>query len=317
MGQPVELATTVSTSGLDSIVEHNEGDLTAVVEAGVPLARLREKLAAADQMIALDPPGDGATIGGIVATGDSGPLRHRYGGPRDLVLGVTVALPDGTLARAGGKVIKNVAGYDLSKLQTGAFGTLGLITQVALRLHPLPRSTVTLVGESEDPVELARIALAASHAQFEPIALDVLWRGDQGMVLERFGGAASEAQAEAARQVLAEAGAQTSLVHEDDEVWAAQAAAQRSDARTVVRVSHTQDQLAVLLGMAASPGATTVGRIALGISWVTLAGNEPDGVAMAVATCAASSRPPPASCSTRPPRCASGSTRGASARAPS
>ena len=104
------------------------------------LGRLREKFAEAGQMLALDPPGDDATIGGIVATGDSGPLRHRYGGPRDLVLGVTIALPDGTVARAGGKVIKNVAGYDLSKLMTGAFGTLGVIAQVALRLHPLPRN---------------------------------------------------------------------------------------------------------------------------------------------------------------------------------
>src|SRR5215211_5386947 len=106
-------------------------------------------------MLALDPPGDEATIGGIVATGDSGPLRHRYGGPRDLVLGVTVALSDGTVARAGGKVIKNVAGYDLAKPMTGAYGTLGVVTQVSVRLHPLPRQWLTVVVRRDEPRALA------------------------------------------------------------------------------------------------------------------------------------------------------------------
>jgi glycolate oxidase FAD binding subunit len=282
-GNPANGAAALSTRGLDSIVEHNVGDLTAVVEAGVPLGRLRDKFAEADQMIALDPPGDDATIGGIVATGDSGPLRHRYGGPRDLVLGVTVALPDGTVARAGGKVIKNVAGYDLSKLMTGAFGTLGVIAQVSLRLHPLPRDTVTAYGEADDPDTLARVATAATHAQFEPIAVDHQWRGTQGMVFVRFGGAASEAQAKDACRVLDEAGAETNLVHDDDDLWRDQAARQRSDSATVVRVSHTQSQLGALLGMLSVEGATAVGRVALGVSWVTLAATDPDDVAGAVA----------------------------------
>jgi glycolate oxidase FAD binding subunit len=275
-------ATPLSTLGLDRIVEHNAGDLTAVVEAGVPLARLQDELAGAGQMLALDPPGDGATVGGIVATGDSGPLRHRYGGPRDLVLGVTVALADGTVARAGGKVIKNVAGYDLAKLMTGAHGTLGLIARVALRLHPRPRRTVTLVGESDDPAELAAAALAAAHARLEPLALDVDWRGDQGMVLARFGGVAAEPQADEARRLLGAAGVATSAVHDDEPLWAAQAARQRSAERTVVRVSGVQTQLAALLGMASIEGATVVGRVALGLSWVTLAAGDPDDVATAV-----------------------------------
>lgn len=281
-GNAASGATPLSTRDLDRVVEHNAGDLTAVVEAGVPLRRLQEELAEFGQMLALDPPGDEATIGGIVATGDSGPLRHRYGGPRDLVLGVTVALPDGTVARAGGKVIKNVAGYDLSKLMTGAYGTLGLVAQVALRLHPLPRETVTAYGETDDPATLARVALAASHAQYEPIALDYDWRGTQGMVFARFGGAAAEAQAKDACQVLSEAGAEVNLVHDDAPLWRAQAERQRSESRTVVRVSHTQSQLAPLLGMASVGGSTAVGRVALGVSWVTLAAGDPDDAATAV-----------------------------------
>ena len=272
----------LSTAGLDRIVEHNEGDLTAVVEAGVTLERLRQEFAAAGQMLALDPPGDGATIGGVVATGDSGPLRHRYGAPRDLVLGVTVALSDGTVARAGGKVIKNVAGYDLSKLMTGAFGTLGLVTQVAVRLHPLPRATATAYGEADDPGALARIAYAATHAPLEPIAVDHRWRGDQGCVYMRFGGAAASAQAQAGRDVLARAGGDAGCIEDDDELWRTQAARQRSTEGTVIRVSHTQTQLADLLGMCSIEGATAVGRVAFGVSWVELDGLSADAVVRCV-----------------------------------
>src|SRR5438552_4916680 len=173
-GRPVE-APELSVSELDEIVEHNEGDLTAILQAGVPLATAQKRFASAGQMLSIDPPGAGATIGGILATADSGPLRHRYGAIRDLVLGVQVALPDGTLARAGSKVIKNVAGYDLAKLMTGAFGTLGVITEVSLRLHPLPRATASAVQRFDDPHALARAARELTHRPIEADALDVAW----------------------------------------------------------------------------------------------------------------------------------------------
>ncbi|MDQ2759313.1 MAG: FAD-binding oxidoreductase, partial [Actinomycetota bacterium] len=154
-GRPVDSgAIEVHTSALDAILAHNAGDLTASLQAGVPLAAAQRAFAGAGQRLALDPPlcgHPGATIGGIVATGDSGPLRHRYGAPRDLVLGATVALSDGTIARSGGTVIKNVAGYDLAKLFAGSFGTLGLILSVNVRLHPLPDAGATALGASDDP----------------------------------------------------------------------------------------------------------------------------------------------------------------------
>src|ERR671936_797207 len=106
-------------------------------------------------MLALDPPDGGATIGGVVASADSGPLRARYGGVRDLVLGMRVALADGTLARSGGKVIKNVAGYDLAKLFGGSFGTLGAIVEISVRLHPVAPDTATALGRARSPEELA------------------------------------------------------------------------------------------------------------------------------------------------------------------
>jgi glycolate oxidase FAD binding subunit len=268
----------LSLAGLDRIVEHNEGDLTAVLEAGVPLGRAQERFAEAGQMMALDPhlgTGGAATIGGIMATGDSGPLRHRYGGPRDLIIGVQVAMSDGVVARAGGKVIKNVAGYDLAKLFTGSFGTLGIVLEVSVRLHPLAARTATAVGEAAGPDLVARAAADMAHARMEMECLDVRWEGGHGRVLARFGGTTGDAQAEAARDRLAAAGMDAEVVVEDDELWEGQRAGQRSEAGTVVRVSGVQSRLAHLLHVADELGASVVGRAALGISWVALEEGDP------------------------------------------
>jgi glycolate oxidase FAD binding subunit len=162
----------LSTAGLDRVIEHNAGDLTAVLEAGVPLARAQELFRSEGQMLALDPPdAGGATVGGIVAANDSGPLRARYGGARDLVVGMRVALADGTVAKSGGKVIKNVAGYDLAKLFTGSFGTLGAILEVSVRLHPIPPVTATAVGHTHSPHLLAGGAAALTHSRLEQLDL--------------------------------------------------------------------------------------------------------------------------------------------------
>jgi glycolate oxidase FAD binding subunit len=261
------------TASLDRIVEHNEGDLTAIVEAGVPLARLQEEVGAARQMLALDPPlgpNEQATIAGVIASGDSGPLRHRYGAPRDLVLGITVALSDGTVAKAGSKVIKNVAGYDLAKLFSGSFGTLGLILQVAVRLHPIPSETVTAVGRSGDPDAVARGASDLAHASLEKECVDVRWERGEGMALARLGGATAHAQAQEAARVLADAGLQAEVVEDDAALWSAQRAGQRSSDRAVVRVSGLQTELARTLRAAQELGDSLVGRASLGIAWITL-----------------------------------------------
>jgi glycolate oxidase FAD binding subunit len=258
----------ISTAELDEILEHNEGDLTAVLQAGVPLARAQEQFASVNQMLALDPPDlGGATIGGVVATGDSGPLRHRYGAARDLVLGVRVALPDGTVARAGGKVIKNVAGYDLAKLFAGSFGTLGAIAEVAVRLHPI-RPTASAGGRGDDPAAVANAAIALAHSRLEAQALDIAWRDGQGGVLARFAGAEAQPQAEAARRRLEEEGLETTLIEDDTAAWEAQRAAQRGD--LVVRVSALQTRLEDVLREAERLDAGVVGRAALGICWVSL-----------------------------------------------
>ena len=176
----VRLGEDLCTDALDRVLEHEAGDLTCTVEAGVRLSTLRDALAPAGQRLSLDPPGD-PTVGACLAANLSGPLRHRYGAPRDLVLGVTLVLADGTIASAGGKVVKNVAGYDLGKLVCGSRGTLALIARVSLRLHPVAASSRTLVVETPRTADVVRALL---RSQLQPSALDVLHPGRVAVLFE-------------------------------------------------------------------------------------------------------------------------------------
>jgi glycolate oxidase FAD binding subunit len=170
----------LTAEGLNRTLEHDPGDLTCTVEAGVRLADLRTALAASGQRLSLDPPGD-PTIGALLARNVSGPLRHRFGAPRDLVLGATLVLADGTIANAGGKVVKNVAGYDLARLVCGSEGRLAFIARASFRLHPLPKATRTLVVETEDA---AAVVAAVLRSQLQPSALDILHPGRVAALFE-------------------------------------------------------------------------------------------------------------------------------------
>jgi glycolate oxidase FAD binding subunit len=171
----------VSTRRLDQVIEHAAGDLVVTVQAGVTLAALQERLAAEGQRLALDPPG-GATVGGLIATNAAGPLRFRYGAPRDLLIGITIVRADGMIAKAGGKVVKNVAGYDLGKLFAGSLGTLGLITEATFRLHPLPAVSEWVVAAAADAGAAAEIVLAAARSPVAPSAIELDWPSTAGVV---------------------------------------------------------------------------------------------------------------------------------------
>jgi len=145
------------------ILEHEPGDLTCIVEGGIRLSSLLEALALHGQRLSLDPPGD-PTLAECLLGDLSGPLSHRFGTMRDLVLGITVVLPDGLRASSGGKVVKNVAGYDLAKLFCGSRGRLGAVERLALRLHPLPAAARTVVLDAGWP--------ALHHSQLVPSAVD-------------------------------------------------------------------------------------------------------------------------------------------------
>ncbi|WP_225998148.1 FAD-binding oxidoreductase [Myceligenerans pegani] len=166
----------LDTGGLDRLVEHGAGDLVVVAEAGLPVAALLETVGGAGQELVVDLPparlGGGSTVGGALAVGASGPRRLQRGALRDLVLGATVVLADGTVAASGGKVVKNVAGYDLAKLMTGSYGTLGVIVRAAFRLHPV-RPTRRWVVASGPPADVAARARAVVVSQLAPGAVEI------------------------------------------------------------------------------------------------------------------------------------------------
>ena len=179
-GRRLRIGDDLAADGMTRILEHDPGDLTCTVETGIRLSTLRTALAVAGQRLSLDPPGD-PTIGALLAGNLSGPLRHRFGAPRDLVLGATLVLADGTIASAGGKVVKNVAGYDLARLACGSEGRLAFIGRASFRLHPLPRSSRTVVVETDDAARVVT-RLLASHLQ--PSSLDVLHPGRVAVLFE-------------------------------------------------------------------------------------------------------------------------------------
>ncbi len=180
----------LSTERLNQVIEHAAGDMTATVEAGCTIDSLQRTLKEHGQRLAADPlwP-EAATVGGLLATAESGSLRLRYGAVRDLVLGVEVALPDGNVIRPGGKVVKNVAGYDLTKLVIGSLGTLGLITRAVFRLHPIPVATATYSTVLPGASEATKFVLAILDSQLVYTGLQVrASRADAFVVDVRFEG---------------------------------------------------------------------------------------------------------------------------------
>ena len=212
----------VSTAGLNRRIEHRHGDLTATVDAGTSLGSLNATLATHGQWLPLDPPwSERATIGGIVATNDSGPHRYRHGAPRDLIIGITIARADAELAKAGGIVVKNVAGYDLSRLMTGAFGSLGVIVNATFKLAPVAPASRTVIAEADGIETLAALMAALQASALTPTVVEVGW--PPARVLVRFDSvdAAVSQQADEAAQLLASGARETQIVNGADAgaVW--------------------------------------------------------------------------------------------------
>lgn len=188
----------LSTRRLDRLIEHADGDMTATVEAGITLQALNEKLAERGQFLPLDVPfADRATIGGLISTNDSGPLRLRYGSIRDLLIGVKIVRADGVVAKGGGKVVKNVAGYDLPKLLTGALGTLGLIAEATFRLYPVSSDTKTIAIVAESPEAAGAVISDILGSTLVPTGLAVRWTpADGARVFIRLAGIAPSVAAQ-------------------------------------------------------------------------------------------------------------------------
>lgn len=180
LGRAAEVDLTLRTGKMARILDYAPADMVLAAEAGVTLAKLQEAARANGQMLALDPPlADRVTVGGLVATAAFGPLRARYGGIRDLIIGVTLVRGDGQIARGGGKVVKNVAGFDLPKVACGSMGTLALIAGATFRLHPLPEASAAASLAGLSPATVVELVAAMVKAQLEPVAV-VAVRGADG-----------------------------------------------------------------------------------------------------------------------------------------
>jgi glycolate oxidase FAD binding subunit len=233
---PASIDLIVSTAKLNTLLVHRHGDMTATAHAGLPLAELNRELSRHGQWLPINSAFDAATIGGVVATNDSGPSRHRFGTPRDLLIGVTLALTDGRLVKAGGHVVKNVAGYDLGKLVSGSFGTLGAIVDATFKLLPIPQVSATVEAAYDDGDALARDVMQVSTSQLEPMAFDVILEGGQYRLRLLFASspAAVNSQVESAQRLLSKP---SSVVTGDGEmaVWSAQTRSPWSGTGAVIR----------------------------------------------------------------------------------
>ncbi len=262
-GNPPQGADLVlSTARLDQVLEHAWADMTATVEAGCTVARFQKTLGEHGQRLALDAlwP-ERATIGGILATNDSGSLRVRFGALRDLIIGITLALPDGTLAKSGGKVVKNVAGYDLPKLATGSLGTLGVITQAIFRLYPLPREVRSVSFTASSPETLSKLVLAVQDSKLAFTGLQLCAQsGGPPELAVRFEGTTGGIEAQV-RQML-QLAADARQVDSPQDPWSAREALwSGSEPALICKCGVLPSQLSTLCGV--------VGRVAepLGLAW--------------------------------------------------
>ena len=286
---PREVDLVLSTARMDKIIEHVPGDQIVRVQAGLKLKDLQERLAESDQMLGVDPPEEGATVGGVVAANSSGPKRLRYGTVRDLIIGIRVVLADGTVAKAGGKVVKNVAGYDLSKLFTGSLGTLGVIAEANFRLHPIRESARTVVVRVDDPEKIAGVAQDLTHSSFSQFVLDALemrWERESGAVVALFEGIepAVEAQASTAAEILRSHGEVHVLGKDDGEAfWEDFARRPWAEGDVGLKIGAPPADLSAVfdsvLGAAgrADAEASISGHAGTGVTFVGLSGGE-DGL---------------------------------------
>jgi glycolate oxidase FAD binding subunit len=271
----------VETLRMDKVLEHAAGDLVVRVQAGARMGDLAEVLAAAGQEVALDVP-VASTAGGMVATGLAGPRRLRYGSPRDLLIGITIVRADGTVAKSGGKVVKNVAGYDLGKLFAGSWGTLGLITEVTFRLHPLPgarayvtasfadaqAACVAVAGAAASPLVPSAVELGRS-APGGPLQVGVLLEGSADGVAAR-----AERMAGLLAEAGAGSGAGSASIFADTPSWWPGAPA--ADGGTLIQVSFWVSALASVLGVIDEAArsldvtATISGAAGAGVLYVAL-----------------------------------------------
>lgn len=258
--RPADVGLVVSTRRLNRLIRYEPGDLTVSVEAGMSIDALNGDLARHGQWLPIDAASDASTVGGAIATNDSGPLRHKYGTPRDQIIGVRLATADGRLASAGGQVVKNVAGYDLGKLVAGSFGAFGGIVSATFKLAPIPATSATLVASFDEGNRMVGAAALLAGSQLDPMCLDAearAGREPRARLLVRFGGTAAPVaeQIAAAAAMARSTGSTTTETFEGEaefRLWRERVAVLAgSDRGTTVRASWMPAALPAVLALLA------------------------------------------------------------------
>jgi glycolate oxidase FAD binding subunit len=272
----------LSTTRLTAAIDHVAGDLVATAPAGATLDAVNDVLRRERQWLPLDPPRSSrATIGGIVATNDSGPRRHRFGTPRDLIIGIEIALVNGRTARAGGRVVKNVAGYDLSKLLCGSLGSLAVVTSATFKLSPVPPHSQTLVATVADVRQLGEVALAVAGVPVAPTAIELQSPPHRLLIRFETTELAARRQTELVHAICVERGATCTVVSGQTEAdaWRAHEGRIFSTEGTILKLAvlptDVADMLERIKALAAERRVEheTIGRAALGIVFLRLAGD--------------------------------------------
>ena len=270
---PTSADVLLDVSALDQVVEHAAGDLIVVTQAGARLAALQEVVGGGGQRLALDEPVSGASIGGTLATNASGARRVTTGTARDLLIGITVVRADGVVAKAGGRVVKNVAGYDLGKLLIGSFGTLAVITEAVFRLHPVPVASRWVSTPVSDPTQAQDVVQAVLHGQAVPSAIEVEWPTDgQGAVHVLLEGREDgvEGRATTVRGLLGGAAIETPDDPAGGATYPWDTTATGKDRATCLKLTFVLSGLADVLATAREAGLHVRGSAGAGVAYAAL-----------------------------------------------
>ena len=274
-------AVLLSTTRLTEGIDHVAGDLVATVPAGATLDAVNSVLCRAGQWLPLDPPrSNRATIGGIIATNDSGPRRHRFGTPRDLIIGIEIALVNGRTAKAGGRVVKNVAGYDLSKLLCGSLGSLAVVTSATFKLSPVAPYSQTLVATVSDIRELGLLARAIAELPVAPTAIELQSPPHHLLIRFETTEQAAARQSERVRAVCIERGATCTILsgQPETDAWHAHESGVFGSEGTIVKLAALPTDVAGILDRIGTIVTerrevhAIIGRAALGIVLLRLGG---------------------------------------------
>ncbi len=282
---PASADVLLDVSNLDQVLDHQAGDLIVAAQAGARLSDVQAVVGEAGQRLALDETVPGSSIGGTLAANTSGARRVATGSARDLLIGITVVRADGVVAKAGGRVVKNVAGYDLGKLLIGSAGTLAVITDATFRLHPVPVTHRWVTAAASDPAQAQQLVQAVLHAQAVPAAIEVDWADGHGMVSVLLEGREEGVAGRTAtvRRLLGDTATETTDAPADGATYPWEPGVSGDERATAIKLTFALSGLAAVLSAADESSASLRGSAGAGVAYAAIAPGTPvDAVAAAV-----------------------------------